>query len=92
MREVYKSVEDVKATTINQLASITQLNLLSKKDTLNLMIQFSSRLTVQQELTLLYDIMENVMDVPSYEFSEFCNILFPYLKSEIPYEALLADF
>ena len=45
MREKYKTVEEMKVTSINQIASMAQLALLSKKDTLLLIMKFSDRLS-----------------------------------------------
>jgi hypothetical protein len=85
-------VGDIKFTKITQLVSVTQLNLLSKRDTLRLYSLWSKKLKIQEKLSLMYNLLDNIMDVPSYEFNDFCRELLPYLKAEIPFEDMLGDF
>lgn len=53
--------------------------------------QWVGSTTAEIKLNLIYELLDDIMDVPRYEFTQFCERLLPYYK-EIPSEAVLNDF
>jgi len=70
-----------------------RLEVLCKGDILSLLNtpQWVESTTPEVKLNLIYELLHEIMEVPRYEFTTFCERLVPYYK-EIPREAVLDDF
>ena len=71
--------------------SLVKLNIFNKQDSLALLDLWVEKTSSNQRLSLLYDLLEDIMDVPRYEFTDFCNSLVHFF-SKIDRDVALEDF
>lgn len=89
-----KDALSINLKNMQQLTSVVRLRLLSKNDSLILFkkwLKDNPSISAPLLLSLLYDLLEDFNEIPTYEFSDFSKNLLPFLQSYTN-ETLLNDF